>query len=35
MFLNSWVLDWFVILSMATIAVALVAWLLDRVRKYD
>ncbi len=30
MFLDSWVLDWFAILSIATVAVAVVAWLLDR-----
>lgn len=25
--LNSWVLDWFVILNLATVGVALAAWL--------
>lgn len=35
MFLNSWVLDWFIILSIATISVAVVAWLLDRTRQDD
>lgn len=35
MFVESWVLDWFFILSIATVALALGAWLLDRVRKDD
>lgn len=30
MFLDSWVLDWFVMLTIATVAVAVLAFLLDR-----
>lgn len=32
MFFDSWVLDWFAILNLATVGLAFVAWLIDRGR---
>lgn len=32
MFFDSWVLDWFAILNLATIGLALVVWMIDRAR---